>query len=84
MNNFSCFGPKIWKNPPNLKNWNFGSETPTLPFFAPLNLSFLPISRSPVGQFSKPRQESLMLGSQLYRKGEKSHKNLVEKSKKGL
>ena len=73
------FLDQVLINPPNLKNWNFGSETPTLPFFVLINLSFLPISRSSVGKFSKPRQESLIVGSQVYKKGKESHKNLVEK-----
>ena len=78
-NDSSCFRPKIWKKMPNWIKWNFGTETPILPFFVLMYLIFLPISGSSVGQLSKPRQESLIVGSQAYRKGEKSYKNLVEK-----
>ena len=79
----SVFGKNLEKFP-KFEKMEFGSETPALPFFVLKNLSFLPNTSLSKGQFSKPRQESLIVGSQVYRKGEKSHKNLVEKSKKGL
>ena len=86
MNNSRCFRPRIWnlEKFPKFEKMEFSSETPTLPYFVLINLSFLPNSWSFVGQLSKPRQESLIVGSQAYSKGEKSHKNLLKNEKMGF
>ena len=80
----AVLGQRFRKNLTNLKKVKFGSETPILSFLVLINLSFLPISQSSVGWFSKTRQEYLIAGSQVYRKGEKSDKSLVENSNNRL
>ena len=40
MNDASCFRPKILKTFPKFEKMEFGSETPTLPFFVLKNSAF--------------------------------------------
>ena len=47
----AVLGQRLRKNLTNLKKVKFGSETPTLSFFAIINLSFLPNTQSSLGWF---------------------------------